>query len=209
MAVVCPGGAIGVGGANFRPAFAIVASDDQSLPRLTGDLLHQLTRGPRHIQVIPFRSFRWQAGWWGSRRLGFNQQILTECHADLGPASVMTHETAEWLGVEQLVGKHHQASRQCDRLSAGDDFVFAKRVRDVAQDAGSRFRPDFHESEFPGILPAEEGHGSSRNQFTEHVSGCGCGVEIGFTSVADALSRMSVIADFRMIKRQLHEISER
>ena len=204
-------GFVGEGGVEF----AVVESDEKTMPGLAGDIGGEGGGGERGVELVSL---------WGgvegrkkSERIivraeraevVFVQRVGGESNAQLVPGGGAVDEPADRLGVEELVRKHHARASQRDRFADADVFYGAKRVgRAAGKDAARGLGAKLDEGMGGGVKPggSEQMGAGGGDEFTEDRAETGSGVEITPGRAPDAGAVAAVVAGERIVKREVHE----
>src|SRR5690606_32851751 len=99
---------------------------------------------------------------------------------------------------------------QIKRIAEAEGLGGSEGVSDAVEDAAARFGADFHERPPGGVgVRRQEGVAAANHEFAENRAERGSRVKVGVAGPADASAVAAVVAEFREVERELHEVGER
>ena len=110
--------------------------------------------------------------------------------------------------VEELVGENDAVSGEFERFPDADGSDCTEGMLHPCKHAAAGLGADLHKRVRAGVTFAEQSHARRGDQFAEHGTERGRGVEIGVAPPPDARPVAAVVARGRVIEREFHEARE-
>jgi len=211
MTVVGAGGAGGGVFDEFEPGFAVVESDEEAAPRLRGEVAGERGGGEGGVEDVSVGGGRGKfGGWLGEWEFGFGELVVVKADAEFAPGFFAEDESAERLGVEELVGEDDAVAGERERFADAERADGGERMGDAGENAGGRFGADFDEAVGAGgVEAAEQRSAGGGDKFAEDGTAGAGGEKVGAGRVADALPGAAVVSKFWIVEREGHEAVER
>lgn len=198
-------------GGELLERLPIIDRDEQPPPLLDRDLIGERGRGERLVEMIALGGADGRFPDDIRIEFDFQERVGAQRHAQFPPAAATDNMSEARLGVEQLVGKNDTLAAERDGDAPPDGLHVAKGVGHAAEHAcRAGLRADLH----PGVRRriAAGGHqpfdAGGADEFAEERTGRGCGEEIRARLTPDADLVPAIVADLRVIERELHEAIE-
>mgnify|MGYP000468483524 CR=1 FL=1 len=142
------------------------------------------------------------------RQLNFDEVVSDEGDPDFPPRAMVKDAPRAGLSVEEFIGKHDALSGQDERFADPERAHCCKGMGYARQNTVIWFRPDFDEGVGARVAAVEQVHARRGDKFTENLAARARGKKICAGRVADPRLVSAVIADRRVVERELHESRE-
>lgn len=209
--------AVGAGGAGgraleeVRERLAVVEEEGEPLPAAAEDPAEESLGGEGEVKggaLVPGMGKGCDEGAAGFV-VGLAMDILGEgsvgehAHAELDPAAAGEAESAEGLGVEELVGDDDGAGRDVERVAQPPDLEGGEAVGDALERRGAGFGAELDEDMVAGV--AEDAPGGLGDELAEDGPEGGGGGEVGGAAPAHPVAGGGVVAGPGMEEDDLDE----
>lgn len=194
----------------LEPGFAVVESDEEAAPGLRGEVAGERGGGEGGVENVSVRGGRGEfGGRIDERELDFGKLVVVKADAEFAPGVFAEDESAERLGVEELVGEDDAVAGERERLADAERADGGERMGDAGENAGGRLGADFDEGVMAGgVGAAEELCAGGGDEFAEDGAAGAGGEEVGARGVSNALTRAAVVSKFWIVEREGHEAVE-